>query len=199
MNHPQGIYNHLRNNFDPISDRTDSLKFSKDRIKTEGFNEYYPISTNRNSVIRPDRSDNGADSMLSLYNKIPDSKNIKFNSSQVSQEFQKKRFNDAPSIRSHKKTKSSKIEMNDKQKLELPGSSSRNPYEDRKKPKDSNKSSVNGKSKKSKPKSSPNEESNDYEEDDDEDDDDDDEDGSEESEEGDDDEEESDEEDEDEV
>jgi hypothetical protein len=90
MNHPQGIYNQmqLRANFDPISDRTDSLKFSKDKIKTEGFNEYYPISTNRNSVIRPlDRSENGADSMLSLYNKIPDNKNLNFNLSQVSQEF----------------------------------------------------------------------------------------------------------------
>lgn len=51
------------------------------------MHDYY-ANSNRNSIIGKglDKADIGynADSMLSLYNKIPDSKNLNFQSSEVS-------------------------------------------------------------------------------------------------------------------
>ena len=106
--------------------------------------------------------------------------------SQASQEFKKKfgleQSSNKEKLISHKKTPSSKIQLSELNKLQLPSNISNNPYQDSKKAKNSNKSSVTSKRKKKSEKSAV-EDSDEYEDDEpseeeDEDDDDDEEEGS---------------------
>lgn len=71
----------------PMTNRS-VIEMNREHIRQESLNEYYANSY-RNSIIQNNnlnRSEygNNADSILSLYNKIPESKNIVFQGSDVS-------------------------------------------------------------------------------------------------------------------
>eukprot|EP00347_Sterkiella_histriomuscorum_P024512 403330852 len=96
-----GNGNIIGGGFDIISDMNEvALNNIKDNVKYEAQQDYYAHSYKNSIGSRGlDKGNAGynADSMLSLYNKIPDSKNINFHGSEVSQEFQQSQHHKRPS------------------------------------------------------------------------------------------------------